>query len=123
MANLNRRTAYEHQRKDPGFSDAWFDAMEELNDELTQELFRQALGYDNLPNRGTRPTKKKNARLLIYLHNRTENKGRWKRRILDAGRAAIEVINIEGPKVGLSREQIEALTAGLLERLKRISLI
>jgi hypothetical protein len=120
-SGLNRRTAYDHFRKDRAFAEDWLEVVAVVGDEVLVELRRRALGYEIGPD-GTKRHCRSSDRLLIYLMQLRLKQNKWRGRIMDVARGSLEVVDKEGAKLGLSNKQIRRIREALIERYGSVPL-
>lgn len=120
-SGLNRRTAYDHYQKDAAFAEDWREVVAVVADEVLAELRRRALGYEIGPD-GMKRYCKSSDRLLIYLMQMNLKQHKWRGRIMEVAHGSLEVIAEEGPKLGLSDEQIQHIHEALTKRYESVSL-
>ncbi len=120
-AKLNRRTAYAHYNNDSKFGEAWREVLEIAGDEVLMEVRRRALGYEETPE-GRKPYGRSSDRLLIYLCNKTHFRNKWRGRVMQTATYALEVIEKDGKRLGLSNEQIKHLLEAMVKKYEDVSL-
>ena len=96
--------------------------LEVARDDVLVELRRRALGYESGPEGEKRQLGRSSDRLLIYLMQIHLKQHKWRGRLMDAARGSLEVIGEEGPRLGLSDEQIRQIREALTKRYYEVSL-
>jgi len=126
-SGLNRQTAYTRLDSDKEFAAGWYNALEEAEDKLRKEAVRRGKDgflrpiYQNGKKVGS--VREYSDTLLIYTMNYNERQKKWRKRIVQAGQLALDVVHKEGERLGLSMEQIAAIQTKMTESFSKISLI
>lgn len=126
-SGLPKRTAYSHLQSDPEFRDAWLQATEIANDELFAEARTRAIVGEKKTRVDTDGNVtyyyEKSDTLLIFLMKTHENRVKWRKRIQEAGNAALKAVRESGHSAGMTEDQIQAVQNAIMEKFKNISLV
>ena len=123
MSGLARKTAYVHFGNDKAFAEAWQDSVEESIDELYDEARRRAVeGVEIVSGKTGEISIRKSDALLIYLLKQKAAQRRWRTKLIETGKIAIETVRIAGEKNRLSEETIADIQNEMIEAFNQISL-
>jgi hypothetical protein len=123
QSGLARKTAYAHRNSDSEFAAAWQQAQEEALDELYSEARRRALEGEKIisPKTGQVITKKSDT-MLIFLLKQGERNKKWRARLIQTGKLAVESLRASGIKYRLSDDVVRAMEKDLLEGFNQVQL-
>jgi hypothetical protein len=122
-SGLARKTAYVHFSNDETFAKAWQEAVEESIDELYDEARRRAVeGVEIISGKTGEVSNRKSDTLLIFLLKQKAAQKRWRSRLIETGKIAVETVRFVGEKNRLSAETINNIQNEMIEAFNKISI-
>jgi hypothetical protein len=123
-SGLARKTAYVHFSNDETFAEAWQEAVEESIDELYDEARRRAVeGVEIISGKTGGISNKKSDTLLIFLLKQKAAQKRWRSRLIETGKIAVETVQVAGEKNRLTYETITNIQNEMIEAFNKISVV
>jgi hypothetical protein len=110
-SGLPRRTAYNHLATDREFAGAWNDAVAAGHDLIDEKLMHEALKEKPVP------------AILIYAHKNATNQKKWRGRLIESGKGAIDAMQKTCVELGIPREQIMRIREAMLQVYDKIPLV